>query len=321
MHVIRTLLLYLVLLPGMVTPAEAAAGAHDPPVQGMTTGGADGGDVLRPARAGGAYTWFLGFDAGLTYSMFGNGPLSYYSPNPYVPYFPLSATFDEGNGFGFILGAAADFPLSDIFGIAPRISYNTRSGSSTYSVYPVPAVIIDPGGNYEVNSTMEDNIDWTFSHISIDLLLRIQLLKESLYLKAGPALSAILSNKAELTQNITKPDGVYYFEDMNGELIIVHNYRTASSSGEVEGFESSRLDLLIGIGTWIPLTKDLLLTPELMYALPLSQIAKDAYVDDLVGHTDASSAVYQRSIPYIQNNRDFNMSSFLLTVGLRWRIN
>lgn len=300
-------------------PPAANAGGPDRPSPSWLS--ADGGDVLRPERGGGDYHWYLGLDAGLTWSQFQNGPVSFYTPNPHNSKYPLQATFDEGNGIGFLIGAALDLPLSDAFGFMARLNYHTRAGSSTTSTFPVPAFRYLPDGSAEaVDATMEDQVDLTFSHFALDLLLRIQLQEDAWYLFFGPSFAAILSNKAELEQRIVAPDDIYYVEEFIDGDDIVNNFRTADASTELSGFAEGRFDLKVGIGTWIPLSDNLYLTPEIALAWPLLKLVDENYAHDQNGRIEDNAAVFERTAPFIENNDDFNMMTVFFTLGLRWRI-
>ncbi len=314
--------LCLGLLLGTLTiTIPARAFAHDPGKYTLSWLASDGGDVLRPERSGGAYHWYLGLDAGLTYSIFQNGPVSLYMPNPHNSKYPLQATDDGGNGLGFVIGGALDLPLSESIGLMGRLNYHTRSGTATTTTFPVPAVRYYPDGSTElVDATIEDKVTWTFDHLQLDLLLRIQLQKDAWYLFFGPSFSSILSNKAELDQRIVAPEDIYYVEEVNGFDDIVNNLRTASNSAEIAGIRSGRFDLKFGLGTWIPLTETLFLTPELSLAYPLLKLVEADYAHDRFGQIGDNAAIFERTEPFIENNADFNMITVFFTLGLRWRI-
>jgi hypothetical protein len=309
------------LLCTAVLTVPPLAGAHEHGVPVASWLARDGGDVLRPDRGGGAYHWYLGIDAGLTWSQFQNGPLSFYTPNPYNSKYPLQATMDAGNGIGFVIGAALDFPLSENIGLMARVNYHTRTGSSTRSTFPVEAYrFFDDGSVEEVDATIEDKVDLTFSHLSLDVLFRVQLQKDAWYLFFGPSFSGILSNEAALKQRIVEPEDIYYIEEFIDGDDIVNNFRSAESTSELSGFAGGRFDVKFGLGTWIPLSDNLFLTPEISIAWPLMKLVDEAYIHDRIGKPGDTAAVFERTAPFIENNDDFNMMTVFFTVGLRWRI-
>ncbi len=280
----------------------------------------DGGDVLRPKRAG-DYSWYLGLDAGLTYSSFMNGPVVFYMPNPYNPRYVLAGTADEGSGLGFYLGAAVDLPLSDIFGIVIKANYHTRAGSFDETTDQFE---IHPDTETGLSSVWGSQTDWTFNYVGIDLLGRINLGSSPVYLLLGPSFGFLLSNNAKLEHSIVQPDDIFYLEDVNGSDQVVNEFRTASSEHEVEGFESSRIDLKFGVGFWIELNPDLYLTPEITVAYPLTTFVKEEFLS--ATHTAAEpaevGAVWLNSFgrELASTNKDFNMLTAFFTIGLRWRM-
>ncbi len=284
-----------------------------------------GGDVLRPGSPSSGYKWYLGFDVGLTYSMFQDGPLYFYQNVPTMPLFDKTvvATVDEGSGLGYYIGAAADFPVSSVVGIVVKANYHTRTASFDQDT-KVDSIFIAENNDY-YTVWFNDEVDWEFSYFGLDLLARIQLMKESLYLLVGPSFNFLLANNAEVTQKITNPPDVY-FRDEDGTT--TNQVLSRSSDGEVEGFESFRADLKFGIGTWIELSKGLYLTPELTMNYPLTQMVKESYATSTpLMIDDGSSAISQkvinanpRFVTYKNSNQDFNMITFFLTVGLRWQI-
>lgn len=300
-------------------PSPVHAGGPERPYPSWLS--ADGGDVLRPERGGGAYHWYIGLDGGMTWSMLQNGPVSFYTPNPYNSKYPLQATIEEGNGIGFLFGAALDFPLSESVGFMARLNYHTRAASSTTTTFPVPAFRFLPDGSaVPVDATMQDEVDLTFGHFALDLLLRVQLQQDAWYLFFGPSFSSILSNEVTLKQSIVDPQDIYYVEEFIDGDDIVNNFRTAESTTELAGFAEGRFDLKFGLGTWIPLSDDLFLTPELSVAWPLLKLIDENYVHDQFGQAGDNAAVFERTAPFIENNEDFNMMTVFFTLGLRWRI-
>ena len=248
-----------------------------------------GGDVLRPSSPG--LPWHVGIDAGITYSSFYNGPLMLINlKNPYNPS-PLalrSAIANTGSGLGFVIGGTVDYSFSKKVGLVGKIQYNTRSGkfsSSSKEYYLLPPDTV----NYSQDFT------WTFNYISFDLLLRYQIIEKSLYILVGPSFSSLQSNKVKLDEKLLNPN-LYYTE---GDGSTNNMYKTLSSETEIGNVEKSRIELKLGLGTWIPIAKKLYLTPEAMFAFPLGKlITSNAAGSDIT----------------------FNMWTLFATVGLRWEL-
>ncbi|MBE0645053.1 MAG: outer membrane beta-barrel protein [Bacteroidetes bacterium] len=312
----RNLLCFCMLFGMLALALPLHAAAHDPGKVKTSWLASDGGDVLRPERSSGAYHWYLGLDAGLTYSMFQNGPLAYYTSNPYNPKYPRPGHVNEGNGLGFYLGATADFPVSDWVGIMLKANYHTRMGvfDETLDVGEV-----DPQTTTGLTTVIRNQTDWTFTYLGFDLLLRFDI-NESAYFMIGPSFGSLSSNSATLDQELIQPSDLYYVEDINGIDDIVNFYRTASSTEEVAGFLGTRVDLKAGFGWRFELNEGLQLVPELTLAYPLSSFVDKDFTPGL-----ESAGVFhwlsgETGLPIVENNNDFNMITVFFTLGLRWRM-
>jgi hypothetical protein len=261
-----------------------------------------GGDVLRPDRSGPSeFKWYLGIDAGPTYSSFSKGPFGILIPNAYTNLIVyqgfsqlLLPPINSGNGIGFDVGGTIDLGFTPHFGLVGKISYHTRSGtfdqttSSDETDYftQVPYVL-----------TLNNHVDWTLNFLSFDLLARIQFQPESWYFLIGPSFSSLSSNKLKWTNTIVNPSDKYYIEvpsATNPSPNVDHQIRGLSFDGEVTSLNKTRTDIKGGFGTWIHLSKTLSFTPELTIAYPLTKL---------------------------QSNTTYNMFTIFFTVGLRWKMN
>ena len=329
-----TCLCPLLILGCLLMAAPGTARAHDPEKRTTLTLFGDGGDVLRPERSEGSdYVWYFGFDAGLTYSRFQDGPVSYYMPNPYhagnpetgfiIPLpFPLQGTGDEGDGFGLYLGLTADFPLSTALGLVVKGNYHTRMGSFS-ALTDIGE--IHPDTETDLTTVFEHETDWTFNYLGFDVLLRIEPFDVPIYAMIGPSFGFLSSNTAELNQRIVQPDDIYYTEYVNGQVDIVNEFRTVSAEEEVAGFLDTRTDLKLGLGLRIALTPTLSLVPEAAVSIPLSSFVDrfyDAGTDP--GVATENAALYDWRHLYRgevgEMNPDFNVITSFVTIGLRWHI-
>jgi hypothetical protein len=340
----------IVLLACTVCIAARAWGAPgcvtgDPPRDGeprsvvfLPTPFTPGGDVLRPDRSTPGRGWFLGPDLGVTYSSFVNGPMSLYAVNPYYTQnpallqtpasIPLLMTVNSGDGFGWYIGATADVPLSDGFGLQLKPSVFTRMGAFKHETSRPIVLGVNPDGTFIVDPTnssvTQDNLDWSFTNFGVDLLARIQLAKDSWYLLAGPSFNFLLSNEAKFDQTIKSAD-VYYIESFtqqsDGSVVpFMPNQLThASVTDEVDGCSSTLVNLKAGLGTWIPLSESLFLTPELTFAYPLTPLIQKDFVNGTATSTSAAG-IAPNTPPIIESSEDFRAMTFTLTLGLRWLI-
>ncbi|MCB2204387.1 hypothetical protein KQI65_06520 [bacterium] len=293
--------LAVMLISGLLLPALPQQGFADgPDRQPSRSWLRDGGDVLRPERTQPSdYVWYIGVDAGLTYSRFQDGPVYYIIPHPYVPELDWFGSADEGDGLGLYLGATVDFPLSDIFGIVIKGYYHTRTGTSETDLE-----IQHPTEPLQT-AILHNETDMSFDYLSADILARINIPTTPVYALLGFAYSSLSSNNFTLNQSIVDPADLYYWEDMNGS--IPNMLREGSTEGEIQQFKDSRLDFKLGLGLWIPLTPSLSLTPEAAVAIPMGDLIDSDQVD-------------QAAIDAGFVNPDFNMITSFITIGLRWHI-
>ncbi|MBN1447040.1 MAG: outer membrane beta-barrel protein [Bacteroidetes bacterium] len=335
---LRSCLCSLLIMGIVALALPASAAAHDPEKRRTLTLFGDGGDVLRPERDGKSdYVWYIGLDAGLTYSRFQNGPVSWFTPNPYhvnnpmyglfyespFPHaFPLFAAANEGDGIGLYFGLTLDFPLNDVFGIVLKGNYHNRTGKFSLTT---DTREIHPDTETDLTTIFEHETDWSFNYLGFDLLLRIQPFDFPLYGLIGPSIGLLSSNTAKLTQRIAQPDDIYYTEWVNDEVDIVNEFRSASSEEEVTGFLGTRTDLKLGLGYWIPLTPSLSLVPEIAVAVPLGKFIDRVYdanppagsISDDAGLIDWTNSLNE---PIVTTNQDFNVITSFITIGLRWHI-
>lgn len=319
------LLVCAALISGTV-PAFAAAGGGPPDgAPYRITELFPGGDVLRPGARSDGYTWYFGFDVGPTYSSFMGGPLNFFTPMTGSDLVDgtLESTVDGGSGVGFYVGLTADFPVSDAIGIVLKGNFHNRFGSFGND-QEVRNLFISEFNEYR-DVVFSDDVDWSFRYFGFDILGRFQLAEDSWYLLVGPSFGVLLGNTAEVTQNIASPDDVYYRE-IDGRTD--NQLTTVYGDDEIEGFESLRVDLKFGVGTWIEIMDKLYLTPEITLAYPLTGIVTTSFEDfrpviyegsKVFSRTIAYSD-FQEPVEYLDTNGDFNMITIFFTVGLRWQI-
>ncbi len=322
----RAVLCCCLLLGTLAFTLPVTAASHDPGKISTSWLMRDGGDVLRPERGSGGYHWFIGLDAGLTYSMFQNGPLAYSTINPHNPRYYLPAFVNEGSGLGFYFGATADFPVSDWIGIMLKANYHTRNGSFDESF---DLEEVHPLTETGLTTIVQNQTDWTFTYLGFDLLLRFDIGESGVYFIVGPSVGSLLSNSAALEQSLAQPDDIYYTENVSGQDDIINFYRTASSTEEIAGFKDTRLDIKFGIGWRYDLSETLQLVPELSLAYPVSSfvdvidqerqlIVSPLEVVEPPLISDWGNILTERT--YVSTNPDFNLTTVFFTLGLRWRI-
>lgn len=254
-----------------------------------------GGDVLRPG--GPSLPWYLGIDGGITYSSFYNGPVIL-APlkNPYnsSPAAQRSAMADAGNGIGVYFGAAVDVSLSKSIGLMGKLAYNTRKGE--FSSRSREAFSLLPPDTTD----LVQNTTWNFRYISLDVLLRFQLMEKSLYVLVGPSFNFLSGNTVKLEEQVLNPNAFYVEEDGT----MTHQLKTLSSETDISNVEKTRVELKAGLGWWIRLDKKLFLTPEVLFGFPLTHLLSSV--------RDPNTG--------LSSTPTFNHWTLYATIGFRWQM-
>ena len=264
-----------------------------------------GGDVLRPKRAGASeFQWYLGLDGGLTWSSFYNGPADIFAPNPFFRTHSLRPTIGDpswvgfpvnsGNGIGFTIAGVVDLAFSKHFGLVGKLNYHTRKGNFDQTATFYNLDVYQNGLYIKADVTFHDKHDWELRYLGFDLLARIQIVPESWYVLIGPSFSSLSKNTFNYNKSIVGPADIYFLEEsLLGVLGTPNQLTTMSGSYEVPNLETTRVDVKAGLGTWIPLSETLFLTPEVSLAYPLTKL---------------------------ESNMDYNMFTVFATIGLRWKM-
>lgn len=227
--------------------------------------GEPGGDVLRPDRGKTGATLFLGGDLGVQYARY-MGDLTFSTASPFRSDVLLWAPFEDGSGLGFILNATVDVPLTPDFGIVGKLGYISRTDKFS-STHIDPIFYTDPLTGYPAPATLESALDMDVSFLNIDLLLRYQLVPREWYVLGGLSYSNLLTHRGPFDQKILLPVNVSYADAASQPTGI----RKVSGEYELTAMEKSRIAAKIGVGTWIPIGKDIFLTPELAADYPLTK--------------------------------------------------
>ena len=222
------------------------------------------GDVLRPDRLK-STPWYLGLDLGAQYARY-FGTHVYLAGNPLNGAVPLWSRFEDGDGFGAVLRAVVDIPVGERVGIVGKLGYAMRNDTYT-NTFDNPIFHLDPTSGFPATATLDAEMDVTVRFVTVDILLRWQLSKRSWYALAGLSYASLLGNNASFSQCIVQPQNVSYV-GIDG---LPTGVRAVELSDlEINGFETSRMAVTLGVGTWIPLSKNVFFTPELCFDYPFS---------------------------------------------------
>jgi outer membrane protein OmpA-like peptidoglycan-associated protein len=258
---IRRALFFLALLL-LVLPIGANAQSDEPP-----TG------RLRPLGARN----YLGIEIGVDYSALLGGT------NWFIPFTTsegpiISNRLDfttEGSGLGALIGLVGDIPLSEQIGLQWKLRYTSLNASRTeLHTGSCPTF---PGNPSLARFRDEYSASWNFG--GADLLMRFQLNPNAYYLLGGIGISGLLRTKLSGTQTIDSGDASCQYADNNGNLT---GFKSVTiSQRNFPNMNYFRADIKFGLGTFIPLSHSLVLSPEILASYPLTklydQVGNDFY--------------------------------------------
>lgn len=218
---------------------------------------------------------YFGFELGLNSTFFSSAKsyLIGFSATEGTTVIPGALKFDNlGSGLGFGVGGLLDFSLSNDIGIKAKVRYEELSASKTER-HDEPC----PDNMTSGTVPLESHYAATWDYAGIDAMLRVQLQQDGLYGTAGFGFYSLLSHSFEGYQKIL---GNCQYVDGNGDLTGVTEV-TVPKQELPSYFNESRGLVKVGAGTYIPLTSDAILTPELTLAVPLTTFLtssrEDAY--------------------------------------------
>jgi tetratricopeptide (TPR) repeat protein len=208
---------------------------------------------------------YFGFEGGAIYSWLPS------SQNFFLPHvfstgnYALLDLDNAGAGIGFTGGLALDLSLAHFLGIRSTISYISNRFSETESDHQIS---VKNGGD----ARLTNHWSGTLNSIQGDILLRAQLLRNSLFCLGGFGISKLLNYSAEGYQRLDSP---YVFNGTQDRLAELPSSTFDST------FSATRTFLKCGIGTYIPLGEGAVLTPELLLSIPLTHLFTSAADDSL----------------------------------------
>ncbi len=167
-----------------------------------------------------------------------------------------------GSGQGFQFGGVVDFSLSDFVGLQGKLRYfnaitrTSQSGSIVAS------------GQDGLPHSFEAVSSYLNSHtyLGADAFMRYQLVPQKYYALGGAGIAVPISESFSVTRSASNGNGGAF----------VPAFQSNASPSDAY-FNSFRVDLKLGIGTFIPLTDDIVMTPELVLSLPVTSYFSKSY--------------------------------------------
>ncbi len=167
-----------------------------------------------------------------------------------------------GSGQGLQFGGVVDFSLSDFIGLQGKIRYfNTISSSSQ-----VGSIVTT--GTDAMAHGFETVTSYTNTHTFLggDALVRYQLVPQQYYALGGAGISWPVSETFTASRTAVS----------NTTQTYVPAFATSTAPSDAY-FNSFRADLKFGVGTFIPITEDVVATPELMFSFPVTSYFSRSY--------------------------------------------
>jgi outer membrane protein OmpA-like peptidoglycan-associated protein len=184
-------------------------------------------------------------------------------------FFPYHATGSQGelpfsslgSGEGFQFGGVVDFSLSDFIGLQGKLRYfNTVTQSSE------SGTILTTGqdGLPHTFETVSSYLN-THTYLGADAFMRYQIVPQQYYLLGGAGVAWPISESYSASRTAAGVGNTY-----------VPAFESNKSPSD-SYFNSFRVDLKVGVGTFFPITDDMVVTPELMLSIPVTSYFNKNY--------------------------------------------
>ncbi len=175
--------------------------------------------------------------------------------------FRCGSNYTTGTGGVGSVGLLATYPLSDPLAVELRLGYAPLSGR-LFRNETIGNTAEIGGTNQTTTVEAMHELFTRFPAIAAEPVVGA-LLFHIIRLGIGLRLSTIVGNKFEQVETLTQPDYVFYLPDSSRQ-----RNRT---TGAVGNLNHMQFHLSLAAGLDIPLTGELLITPELRYYIRLFQ--------------------------------------------------
>ncbi len=207
-------------------------------------------DVLSPAPS----VWWIGPQAGVN--------LNTHEGEFFTKY--CECSFKDGSGTGITAGIELGHMLSPVVGVAVKLLYNDFRADYAFPVRITATVY--PSGEI-VDIAHERQMDVRLGYLMLHPVLQIHP-TSYVYLFAGPAIGIKTTGTLAYTLKVVEPGFTLAYELVDSRLVI-------DDSGEIPQAKSFRADLRAGIGLNLRLGRNVRLSPEVSYGMPLTTISDD----------------------------------------------
>ncbi len=251
----------------------------------------------------------------------GTGTMLIGSTNFYITYiYPFSSGNSQvieslpfsnmGGGFGVHVGATVDLSLSNDIGLQGKAFYRTNNSSSTEQT--MRQCSNNASGTAGI-ATIEDHYLLSLQYYGAEFALKYQLLREGLYLRGGIEYVSLISDRISGYEKIISSDnGCEYVSIPNGALTGKKEV-TISEQPTNGAIRASAWALKIGVGTYIKLFGNWVLTPEINAGIPITELFSDYFVQKYT----SGYAIGDPANPTILKATTPNLWHLTLSVGIK----
>jgi outer membrane protein OmpA-like peptidoglycan-associated protein len=210
---------------------------------------------------GGTYSWLTGYS-----DFFWPFVYPYDSrPEPPPQYLNFS---DQGSGFGLKAGMSTDLVIAGSFAMRLGLFFRSNSTGITETHLSEPSPRLPANATPTVSRTYRS----TLQFVGSDILARIPLVVGDLYGLGGITIAYMVSDKFDGEEQITDgPSQVSYLDLPQGTM---NGNRSFSVTDQETNnyYNKPQFGAKFGLGYFIPVSEDIVLTPEVIYVVPFGKL-------------------------------------------------
>jgi len=175
--------------------------------------------------------------------------------------------FNQGSGFGTVIGLKSEFWLKGLWAVNMQISYLTRRANFTADGYQVPFTVFDRQGKIigHDTATFENEMQSSLSYITLELGGKRRLFGSHLFAGASIELGYLVTQKYTQIERVLGPSYFKYNDGSQERNLGDYTF------GNIQNFIFTP-KLLIGYD--IPLGLGLYTTPYFSVGFPLQNVAE-----------------------------------------------
>ena len=190
---------------------------------------------------------------------------------------PNCPIFEDGSGWGFLVGITAEFQPSPTWSIIPRVAYESRPANFEQNL--PDAQVLRPGASNPVNQTVTTSSAITYSLLTAEVMYKYEFLKIGrgfrVAAEAGPVFGYVLGGKNRQVQNLIEPQNARFVNpdgyptENNGRTLVLFD-------NDIPGRSSTRFSLKGGLQAEIGLFGNAwIATPGIYYDYGLTQVTEN----------------------------------------------